>query len=234
MAKKLEQIEKEKQDWGLLGSLKKNIEGNNEKETRKIKVLRNSADKQKSLESNVTYTQAKRKLNRFMSIDTSTESEDTVLYGNQENGENLLNGYHFETVNRWINIKPQPEMVVGEVRILNDNFQEIIDSYLKSNPAKIKELQIKLNDLINYWMVINDKNSPTGRRTIRPIDVEILKRVLQWTGMELIDNWEASKRRYTIREDWMLWPQTFAVLCCFKKEYRNSSTTNTNRGTIQR
>jgi hypothetical protein len=95
-------------------------------------------------------------------------------------------------------------------------------------------LQVKLNDWINYWMVIDDKNSPSGKRTIRPIDVEILKNILQWTGMELTDNWSDSKRRYTIREDWMLWPQTFAVLCCFKKEFRKSATRNTNRGTRQR
>jgi hypothetical protein len=95
-------------------------------------------------------------------------------------------------------------------------------------------LQVKLNDWINYWMVIYDKNSPSGRRTIHPIDVEVLKRILQWTGMELTDNWSSSKRRYTIREDWMLWPQTFAVLCCFKKKFRKSATRNTNRGTRQR
>ena len=83
-------------------------------------------------------------------------------------------------------------------------------------------------------MVIYDKNSPSGRRTIHPIDVEVLKRILQWTGMELTDNWSDSKRRYTIREDGMLWPQTFAVLCCFKKKFRKSATRNTNRGTRQR
>jgi hypothetical protein len=94
-------------------------------------------------------------------------------------------------------------------------------------------LQVKLNDWINYWMVIDDKSSPSGRRTIHPIDIEVLKRILQWTGMELTDNWSNSKRRYTIKEDWMLWPQTFAALCCFKKEYRKTTTTHTNRGTWQ-
>lgn len=167
---------------------------------------------------------AKSKLARFMSANTEA-SHDTNID---------LSWYHFDTVNRWPNMKPHPEMVVEEVNSLDNRFQEIIDSYLKSNPAKIKELQVKLNDWINYWMVIDDKNSPSGRRTIHPIDVEILKNILQWTGMELIDNWRESKRRYTIREDWMLWPQTFAVLCCFKKEYRKSATRNTNRGTRQR
>jgi hypothetical protein len=47
-------------------------------------------------------------------------------------------------------MKPHPEMVVEEVKCLDNKFQEIIDSYLKSNPAKIKELQVKLNDWINY------------------------------------------------------------------------------------
>lgn len=167
---------------------------------------------------------AKSKLARFMSANTEA-SHDTNID---------LSWYHFDTVNRWPNMKPHPEMVVEELNSLDNRFQEIIDSYLKSNPAKIKELQVKLNDWINYWMVIDDKNSPSGRRTIHPIDVEVLKRILQWTGMELTDNWSSSKRRYTIREDWMLWPQTFAVLCCFKKKFRKSATRNTNRGTRQR
>jgi len=167
---------------------------------------------------------AKSKLARFMSTNTEVSRDNNID----------LSWYHFDTVNRWPNVKPHPEMVVEEIKSLDDRFQETIDSYLKSNPAKIKELQVKLNDWINYWMVIDDKNSPSGKRTIHPIDVEILKNILQWTGMELIDNWRESKRRYTIREDWMLWPQTFAVLCCFKKEYRKSATRNTNRGTRQR
>jgi hypothetical protein len=41
-------------------------------------------------------------------------------------------------------------MVVDEVKSLKSNYEEIINSYLKSNPAKIRELQIKLNDWINY------------------------------------------------------------------------------------
>ena len=41
-------------------------------------------------------------------------------------------------------------MVAEEVISLNNRFHEIIDSYLKANPAKVKELQIKLNDWINY------------------------------------------------------------------------------------
>ena len=167
---------------------------------------------------------AKSKLARFMSANTEA-SHDTNID---------LSWYHFDTVNRWPNMKPHPEMVVEEVNSLDNRFQEIIDGYLKSNPAKIKELQVKLNDWINYWMVIDDKSSPSGKRTIHPIDVEVLKRILQWTGMELTDNWSDSKRRYTIREDGMLWPQTFAVLCCFKKEFRKSATRNTNRGTRQR
>lgn len=167
---------------------------------------------------------AKSKLARFMSTNTEASHDSNVD----------LSGYHFDTVNRWPNMKPHPEMVVEEVNSLDNRFQEIIDGYLKSNPAKIKELQVKLNDWINYWMVIDDKSSPSGKRTIHPIDVEVLKRILQWTGMELTDNWSDSKRRYTIREDGMLWPQTFAVLCCFKKEFRKSATRNTNRGTRQR
>jgi len=167
---------------------------------------------------------AKSKLARFMSANTEASHDSNVD----------LSGYHFDTVNRWPNMKPHPEMVVEEVNSLDNRFQEIIDGYLKSNPAKIKELQVKLNDWINYWMVIDDKSSPSGKRTIHPIDVEVLKRILQWTGMELTDNWSDSKRRYTIREDGMLWPQTFAVLCCFKKEFRKSATRNTNRGTRQR
>jgi hypothetical protein len=51
-------------------------------------------------------------------------------------------------------------------------------------------------------------------------------RLLAWTGMELTDNWAESKRRYTIREDWMLGPQTFAAICCFKKEFRKTTTRN--------
>ena len=223
-------VEKEQNDqingeWGFLNKLRKNIEGNNEEEINRRSVLRNSADNQRSLERVVLYTQAKTKLTQFMSEDTGDE---------QEHDENLLDGYHFETVSRWINIKPQPEMVVREVRALSSNFQEIIDSYLKSNPARIKELQVQLNDWINYWMVIDDERSPSGRRTINPIDRDILMEILQCTGMELIDNWEGSKRRYTIREDWLLWPQTFAAICCFKKEYRRISTRNTNRRPQQR
>lgn len=167
---------------------------------------------------------AKSKLARFMSANTEASHDINVD----------LSWYNFDTVNRWPNVKPHPEMVVEEVNSLDNRFQEIIDGYLKSNPAKIKELQVKLNDWINYWMVIDDKNSPSGKRTIHPIDVEVLKRILQWTGMELTDNWSDSKRRYTIREDGMLWPQTFAVLCCFKKDFRKSATRNTNRGTRQR
>jgi hypothetical protein len=41
-------------------------------------------------------------------------------------------------------------MVIDEVKSLSDTFEEIIDGYLKVNPAKIKELQVKLNDWINY------------------------------------------------------------------------------------
>jgi hypothetical protein len=83
-------------------------------------------------------------------------------------------------------------------------------------------------------MVIKDKNAPTGQRTINPIDAKLLKKILEWTGMELTDNWANVKRRYTIREDWMLGPQTFAVLCCFKKEFRKTTTTHTNRGTREK
>ena len=47
-------------------------------------------------------------------------------------------------------MKPHPGMVVNGVKSLKSNYEEIINSYLKSNPAKIRELQIKLNDWINY------------------------------------------------------------------------------------
>ena len=225
MGWKKEQKEFEGRGWGFLNNLRRDIKKNNWRWVEKMKALRDSIDNQRVVESDVAYTQAKGKLVKFMSANTRY---------NQEHNENLLDGYHFETVNRWINIKPQPEMVVEEVKSLDNRFQEIIDSYLKSNPAKIKELQIQLNDWINYWMVVEDENSPTGRYTIHPINVSILKRILGWTGMELKDNWEDTKRRYTIREDWLLWPQTFAVLCCFKKEYRKTSTRNTNRRPQQR
>lgn len=194
------------------------------KNTEGDEAIRNSEIEVNELKRFVEFSTAQKKFNAFMSPDTAD---------NQQENNNILDWYHFDTFDWWINRKPHLRMVVEEVKSLNNRFHEIIDSYLKANPAKVKELQIKLNDWINYWMVIDDKNSPTGRRTIHPIDVEILKRVLQWTGMELIDNWEASKRRYTIKEDWMLGPQTFAAICCFKKEYRNTSTTNTNRGTRQ-
>jgi hypothetical protein len=69
--------------------------------------------------------------------------------------------------------------VVKEVKTLNNRFQEIIDSYLKADPAKIKELQVKLNDWINSGMVIKDKNAPTGQRTINPIDAKLLKKILE-------------------------------------------------------
>ena len=117
-------------------------------------------------------------------------------------------------------------MVVDEVKSLKSNYEEIINSYLKSNPAKIRELQIKLNDWINYWDEISNPESPSGISTIKPINLEVLMRLLAWTGMELTDNWAESKRRYTIREDWMLGPQTFAAICCFKKEFRKTTTRN--------
>ena len=194
--------------------------------TERDEAINNIRIEAEELRRSVEFTTAQKKLNAFMSPSSAWDQ--------LENNDDLLDWYHFDTFNWWPNTKPQLRMVVEEVRSLNNRFQEIIDGYLKANPPKIKELQIKLNDWINYWMIIDDKDSPTGRRTIHPIDIEILKGILQWTGMELTDNWSGSKRRYTIREDWMLWPQTFAVLCCFKKKFRKSATRNTNRGTRQR
>ena len=76
------------------------------------------------------------------------------------------------------------------------------------------------------------RDTSTGLRRIYPIDLEMLKTILNWTGMELTTRGDDGKdKREVIREDWMLGPQTFAVLCCFRKEYRNSSTRNTGRGT---
>ena len=205
-------------------SLKNNQSAETFGNAEKDEIIRNSGIEVNELKRSVEFATAQKKFNAFMSSDTAD---------NQQENDDLLDWYHFDTFDWWPNRKPHLRMVAEEVKSLDNRFQGIIDSYLKANPAKVKELQIKLNDWINYWMVIDDKNSPTGRRTINPIDVEILKRVLQWTGMELIDNWEASKRRYTIKEDWMLGPQTFAAICCFKKEYRKASTRNTNRGTSQ-
>ena len=201
----------------------KDQETNHSLENDKAEVLSDSKKGQKEVNSSIEYNIANGKFKKFMSNgDDSSEISDEEL-----------SLYYFDTVNWWINRKPYPKMVIDEVKSLSDTFEEIIDGYLKVNPAKIKELQVKLNDWINYWMVIDDKSSPSGRRTIHPIDIEVLKRILQWTGMELTDNWSNSKRRYTIKEDWMLWPQTFAALCCFKKEYRKTTTTHTNRGTWQ-
>lgn len=219
--------EKDEKEWGFLGRLKKNIEKNEDFEEETRRALRESRNAQEGLEREAEYNIAKGKLTKFMSAETPRTEHLEI-------NDNLLEGYHFETVDRWINVKPKPVMVVEEIRTLNDDYQEIIDSYLKSNPAKIKELQILLNDWINYWRVVAYEKSPSGRRTVKPIDLEILRNILQWTGMELQDNWENTKRRYTIREDWMLGPQTFAVLCCFKKEYRKSITSHSNRRPIQR
>lgn len=224
MTKNIEKKESKSGTGNMLNSLKRNIERNNSREVNRRKVITDARSELKELKTSAEFLEAKGKLAKFMSV-------DGIHYEWQED---LLKGYHFETVNWWNNIKPQPEAVVKEVKTLNDRFQKIIDSYLKADPAKIKELQIKLNDWINYWMVIEDKKSPTGRYTINPINVEILKNILQGTGMELTDNWWATKRRYTIREDWKLGPQTFAVLCCFKKEYRKTTTTNSNRRPQQR
>lgn len=179
----------------------------------------------RDLEKTVEFSVAQKKLNAFMSPSTADDQ--------LENNDHLLDWYYFDTFNWWPNARPHLRMVVEEVKSLNNKFQEIIDSYLKANPAKVKELQIKLNDWINYWMVIDDKDSPTGRRTIFPIDVKILRRLLQPVGMDLTEN-RGSKRRYTIREDWMVGPQTFATISCIIKYFRISSTAYTNRGNIQR
>lgn len=179
-------------------------------------MLAESRKEQNELLNSIELNVAKKKLSNFMSDNDEDDRRIPVE----------LEWYHFDTVNWWPNMKPHPGMVVDEVKSLKSNYEEIINSYLKSNPAKIRELQIKLNDWINYWDEINNPQSPSGRSTIKPINLEVLMRLLAWTGMELTDNWVESKRRYTIREDWMLGPQTFAAICCFKKEYRKTTTRN--------
>ena len=179
-------------------------------------MLAESRKEENELLNSIELNVAKKKLSNFMSDNDEDDRRIPIE----------LEWYHFDTVNWWPNMKPHPGMVVDEVKSLKSNYEEIINSYLKSNPAKIRELQIKLNDWINYWDEINDSKSPSGISTIRPINLEVLMRLLAWTGMELTDNWAESKRRYTIREDWMLGPQTFAAICCFKKEFRKTTTRN--------
>lgn len=185
-------------------------------ENDKNKMLAESRKEENELLNSIELNVAKKKLSNFMSDNNEDNRRIPVE----------LEWYHFDTVNWWPNIKPHPGMVVDEVKSLKSNYEEIINSYLKSNPAKIRELQIKLNDWINYWDEISNPESPSGISTIKPINLEVLMRLLAWTGMELTDNWAESKRRYTIREDWMLGPQTFAAICCFKKEFRKTTTRN--------
>ena len=185
-------------------------------ENDKNKMLAESRKEENELLNSIELNVAKRKLSNFMSNNDEDDRRIPIE----------LEWYHFDTVNWWPNMKPHPGMVVNEVKSLKSNYEEIINSYLKSNPAKIRELQIKLNDWINYWDEISNPESPSGISTIKPINLEVLMRLLAWTGMELTDNWAESKRRYTIREDWMLGPQTFAAICCFKKEFRKTTTRN--------
>ncbi len=185
-------------------------------ESDRNRMLAESRKEENELLNSIELNVAKKKLSNFMSNNDEDDRRIPIE----------LEWYHFDTVNWWPNIKPHPGMVVDEVKSLKSNYEEIINSYLKSNPAKIRELQIKLNDWINYWDEISDPKSPSGISTIKPINLEVLMRLLAWTGMELTDNWAESKRRYTIREDWMLGPQTFAAICCFKKEFRKTTTRN--------
>ena len=185
-------------------------------ESDRNRMLAESRKEENELLNSIELNVAKRKLSNFMSNNDEDDRRIPIE----------LEWYHFDTVNWWPNMKPHPGMVVNEVKSLKSNYEEIINSYLKSNPAKIRELQIKLNDWINYWDEISNPESPSGISTIKPINLEVLMRLLAWTGMELTDNWAESKRRYTIREDWMLGPQTFAAICCFKKEFRKTTTRN--------
>lgn len=131
----------------------------------------------------------KQKLNMFMSGHVAgIESVD-------------LSEYHFDTVKWWRNIEPNPELVVEEIQKLGDRHSDEMLGYLKANPAEVKKLQQYLNDRIE------DDH----------IDITKLKAVLAGTWMDL----KPVPGRWSwfiwIREDWMLGPQTYAAICCFRE-----------------
>ena len=191
-------------------NLEKSRESSDSKELRDwLGVL-----KKKVIEKNEvkdSFFVAKWKLEAFMSSSTP----DTNSVDDKE-----LKAYHFETVNRWPNVKPHPKMVIAEVKTLRNDLMKKIDSFLKANPAKVLELQ----KLLNRW--INDgERSETGYY-IPYIDLEQLMNILKWTWMELdyFPPDDVHKEwTFGIKEDGLLWPQTFAAITCIRDEYRNNN-----------
>lgn len=122
-----------------------------------------------------------------------------------------MEGYHFETVNRWRNVKPHPKMVVEEIKTLRKDIQKIINSFLKKNPADVLWLQKYLNKCL--YAVENNPNWAASN--VPMVDLWDLDDCLRGTEM-----WIDTKNHEKIKEDWLLWPQTFAVICCFWKYCR--------------
>lgn len=207
--------EKQKVNWlnsvkEALNDLNKEVHNNVDKTINSLKKSMNKFNKEvhkKSVEkkSSNEYLIAKQKLQSFMSL-SAADSNDI--------DDREMRRYHFDTVNWWRNVRPHPKMVVKEIKTLRKDIKKEIDSYLMSNPADVKWLQRYLNDCIYHW-----DNRPWMPR--RMIDKEKLDSILRGTGMEL-EHHPGEKPEWQIREDWMLWPQTYAVLCCFEKEYRIS------------
>ncbi len=187
----------------------KNQETNHSLEGDKAEVLSDSKKGQKEVNSSIEYNIAKEKFKKFMSNgDDSSEISDEEM-----------SLYHFDTVNWWVNRKPHPKMVIEEINTLDDYLQKTFKEDLMKEPADVLFLQKQLNELLNceWW-----------------IDVNRLKRLLDGTGMELEYRPNEELFKYRIKEDWMLGPQTFAVLCCFEKKHRKTTTTNSYRWTKER
>ena len=150
-------------------------------------------------EVSMEYSIASTKLQNFM----SASAPDATWVEDRE-----LRRYHFDTVNWWRNVKPHPRMVVKEVKTVRYQLKNEIDEYLKSNPARILDLQKKLNERMSRWVQSY-------------IDYDKLDYILKGTWMDLERDTRSNPMpNPKIREDGKLWPQTYAAICCIKDDYR--------------